>query len=78
MIIISVSYLIDDQIYGLTVKATGIITMGIQIPLKLKNPDACLEDSITCPIPANFNETYSSEFDVPTYLPKVKKKIWVD
>ncbi|XP_075233122.1 ecdysteroid-regulated 16 kDa protein-like [Lycorma delicatula] len=63
-----------EQVYALTVKAVGILG-GMELPLYIDNPDACLENGITCPVPANANQTYSTDLHIRSSLPKLSAQI---
>lgn len=59
-----------DDVPEVTTVVHGIIS-GIKMPFPLKNPDACVDSGLVCPLQKNVNYEYMQTLPVLKIYPKV-------
>lgn len=68
-------FLVDgDEVPEVTTVVHGII-QGVEMPFPLKNPDACLDSGLACPLKKDINYEYMQTLPVLKIYPKVSTPI---
>ncbi|KAK9497097.1 hypothetical protein O3M35_004474 [Rhynocoris fuscipes] len=67
---LSVGIHTKKEIEQINVRVHGIIA-GIPVPFKVPQPDACHNSGLICPLPENYNETYTATLPILNKYPKI-------
>lgn len=64
-------FIVDgDEVPEVTAVVHGII-QGVEMPFPLKNPDACVDSGVACPLQKDINYEYIQTLQVLKIYPKV-------
>lgn len=63
-----------EEVPEVTTVVHGII-QGVEMPFPLKNPDACLDSGLACPIQKDINYAYMQTLQVLKIYPKVSARL---